>query len=50
MFQRISHFISDNKILRVLVPFLRDAMMLLLLLGALLLASGQEIRFVYANF
>lgn len=50
MLQRISSIISQNSFVRFVIYLIRDLAILLLLIYAMLLASGQEISFVYANF
>lgn len=50
MLQKISSIISQNEWLRFLFRLLGDAAILLLMIYAALLATGQEINFVYANF
>ncbi len=50
MLQRISSIISQNSCAHFVIYLIRDLTILLLLIYAMLLASGQEISFIYANF
>ena len=50
MLQRILSIISQNSCVRFVIYLIRDLAILLSIMYAMLLASGQEISFVYANF
>ena len=50
MFQKISLIISQNDWLRFLLQLFGDIVILLLIIYVALLATGEEINFVYANF